>query len=72
MLPAICSGAPIIAARPTNSDAGTRVVACIDWLGLPEDFLQVVDCSVPEADVFCRDPRVEVISFTGSEKVGGL
>ena len=71
VLPAICSGAPIILKPdPRTPNACPRISAGIGKLELPDDFLQVVDCSVEDADVFCRDPRVEVISFTGSEGVG--
>ncbi|MEC8049363.1 MAG: aldehyde dehydrogenase family protein [Myxococcota bacterium] len=71
VLPAICSGAPIILKPdPRTPTPAHELARALENSELPDDFLQVVDCSVEDADVFCRDPRVEVISFTGSEGVG--
>ena len=71
VLPAICSGAPIILKPdPRTPTPAHELARALQDSGLPSDFLQVVDCSVEDADIFCRDPRVEVISFTGSERVG--
>ena len=38
--------------------------------GLPEDALRVVHCSVPLAEKMVRDDRFEMVTFTGSAKVG--
>ena len=71
VLPAICSGAPIILKPdPRTPTPAHELARALQDSGLPSDFLQVVDCSVEDADILCRDPRVEVISFTGSERVG--
>ena len=71
VLPAICSGAPIILKPDPRTPTPAHLLArCLEGSALCDDFLQVVECDVADADVFCRDPRVEVISFTGSEEVG--
>ncbi len=38
--------------------------------GLPEDALRVVHCPVPLAEKMVRDDRFEMVTFTGSAKVG--
>ena len=71
VLPAICSGAPIILKPdPRTPAAAVELQSDLDTAGLPEGFVQVLQCNVEDVEELCLDERVEVISFTGSEKVG--
>ena len=71
VLPAICSGAPIIIKPdPRTPSPARKLEMDLAAVGLPPGFMQVVECSVEEAESLCGDARVEVISFTGSEHVG--
>ena len=71
VLPAICAGAPIIIKPdPRTPSAAFELEKALLAAGLPKGFVQVLELSVAETEAMCSDERVEVISFTGSEKVG--
>jgi len=71
VLPAICAGAPIIIKPdPRTPSAALEIEKALLAAGLPKGFIQVLELSVEETEAMCSDERVEVISFTGSERVG--
>ena len=71
VLPAICTGAPIIIKPdPRTPSPALELEADLSTAGLPPGFVQVLNCSVEDAEALCADHRIEVISFTGSERVG--
>ncbi|MEM9987180.1 MAG: aldehyde dehydrogenase family protein, partial [Bacteroidota bacterium] len=42
----------------------------IEQAGYPEGAVNVVNCDIPVAEMMVRDPRLKMLSFTGSPKVG--
>ena len=72
LAPAIAIGAPIIL-KPSEKTPLTAI-RCAELLyeaGLPEWMLSVLVGPVEEvAEGLVRDPRVEVVSFTGSDAIG--
>ncbi|MGI9173969.1 MAG: aldehyde dehydrogenase family protein [Rhodothermales bacterium] len=70
--PAIAVGAPVVL-KPSEKTPLTAV-RCVELMyeaGLPEWMLSVVVGPIPEvAEALVEDPRVEVLSFTGSAAVG--
>ena len=70
--PAIAAGAPVIL-KPSEKTPLTavRAVEILHEAGVPPDLLSVVLGSVEEViETLVRDPRVEVVSFTGSVEIG--
>jgi aldehyde dehydrogenase (NAD+) len=70
--PAIAIGAPVIL-KPTEKTPLTAI-RCVELLyeaGLPPWMLSVLVGPIEEvADPLVRDPRVELVSFTGSARIG--
>ncbi|MCH8029647.1 MAG: aldehyde dehydrogenase family protein [Candidatus Dadabacteria bacterium] len=70
-IPAVAVGCPVIV-KP----ADTTPLSCLNLLnilyeaGLPEQWCQMVVCSVKEAEKLATDPRVDFLTFIGSSKVG--
>ncbi|HZN60514.1 MAG TPA: aldehyde dehydrogenase family protein [Planctomycetota bacterium] len=70
--PAIAAGAPVIL-KPSEKTPLTaiRAVEILYEAGLPGHLLSVVTGEVPRvAEFLVQDPRVEVLSFTGSVEIG--
>ncbi len=73
VLPALCLGAPIIIKPDPRTPRASQLLADLFVEAeLPKGLFQVIECSVEQTHALCRDARVEVISFTGSERVGWL
>ena len=69
--PAIAVGAPVLLKPPPQAPTATLILAEIaQQAGLPEGALSVLPCSNALAEKLATDPRVRVVSFTGSAKVG--
>ena len=72
--PAIAIGAPVIL-KPTEKTPLTAI-RCVELLyeaGLPPWMLSVLVGPIDEVvDPLVRDPRVELVSFTGSARIGKL
>lgn len=69
--PAIAVGAPCILKPPPQSPTPTLILAELaQRAGVPEGALSVLPCDNAIAEKLATDPRVKVVSFTGSAKVG--
>jgi acyl-CoA reductase-like NAD-dependent aldehyde dehydrogenase len=69
--PAVAAGCPIIIkpASQTPSPA-LKLAEILHRAGLPPGGVSVVPCSGSEVGVLLQDPRVAMLSFTGSAEVG--
>lgn len=69
--PALAVGAPIIL-KPSHQCPLTALALGEIFLeaGLPKGALQIVPCLPETAQHLIEDPRVKVVSFTGSDKIG--
>jgi len=69
--PALAIGAPIILKPPPQAPSAALILAEIALAaGAPPAALQVAACSNELAERLAVDPRVAVVSFTGSARVG--
>ncbi|MDX2009722.1 MAG: aldehyde dehydrogenase family protein [Myxococcaceae bacterium] len=69
--PALAVGAPIIIKPPPQAPSAMLLLAeLVLEAGADAGALQVLPCSVDVAEPLATDPRVRVLSFTGSAKVG--
>lgn len=69
--PALAVGAPVIWKPPPQAPSAACLLAGIAHeAGVPEGLFQVVPCSNDVASLLAGDPRVAVLSFTGSVPVG--
>lgn len=50
--------------------AGAIIAECVDAAGLPGGVFNVVNCPSDVGDLIVRDPRVKLVTFTGSTGVG--
>jgi len=71
LAPAVAAGCPIIIkpASQTPSPA-LKLAEILHRAGLPPGAVSVVPCSGSEVGVLLSDPRVAMLSFTGSAEVG--
>ncbi|HET7790477.1 MAG TPA: aldehyde dehydrogenase family protein [Gemmatimonadales bacterium] len=71
MAPAMACGAAITLKPPPQDPLTTlRLLEIIRGAGWPEGAVNVVPCHVEVAQILIDDPRVRMISFTGSAKAG--
>jgi len=69
--PAMAVGAPIIVKPPPQAPSAQLVLAEIaQAAGADPGALQVIPCDNAVAEILATDPRVRVLSFTGSARVG--
>ena len=69
--PAMACGATMVLKPPPQDPATTvRLGEIIKESGYPAGGVSVVVCDVPTAQVLIEDPRVRMITFTGSAKAG--
>ncbi len=69
--PALAVGAPVIWKPPPQAPSAAAILAELAGeAGVPPGLLQVVPCGNAEAEALATDPRVAVLSFTGSGAVG--
>lgn len=69
--PAIAAGCPFVLKPASRTPLGALVIAEIlaetDW---PSDAFSVLPCRRSDADRIATDPRLKLLSFTGSPEVG--
>jgi acyl-CoA reductase-like NAD-dependent aldehyde dehydrogenase len=71
LAPALAVGAPIVLKPPHQAPSAALVVAeILGELGVPEGSLSAVHAQPEVAEMLAKDPRVAVLSFTGSDRVG--
>lgn len=69
--PALAVGNSVILKPAPQTPLTSRLLAeVLAEAGAPEGALEVVHCDVPLAEALVRDPRIAMVSFTGSAKVG--
>lgn len=69
--PAMACGATMVLKPPPQDPATTvRLGEIIKDSGYPAGGVSVVVCDVPTAQILIEDPRVRMITFTGSAKAG--
>jgi glyceraldehyde-3-phosphate dehydrogenase (NADP+) len=69
--PALACGATIVLKPPPQDPLSTLALAgIIAESGYPAGGVSVVNCSVPDAAPMLDDPRVRVVTFTGSARAG--
>jgi acyl-CoA reductase-like NAD-dependent aldehyde dehydrogenase len=69
--PAIAAGNPVILKPASATPISSLILAEIAGrAGVPEGALSVVPCPGPLAERLVEDPRIAVLSFTGSAEVG--
>jgi len=71
LAPAIAVGAPVVLKPPPQCPLTGHVVGdIVAASGLPPGALSVVHCAPATAQRLVEDPRIAVLSFTGSDAVG--
>jgi glyceraldehyde-3-phosphate dehydrogenase (NADP+) len=71
LAPAIACGAAVTLKPPPQDPLTTlRMGEIIQTSGYPEGAVNIVPCHVEVAQILIEDPRVRMISFTGSAKAG--
>jgi acyl-CoA reductase-like NAD-dependent aldehyde dehydrogenase len=69
--PAIAAGNPVILKPASSTPISALLLAeMAEKAGLPEGALSVLPCSASLAERLVPDPRIAVLSFTGSAEVG--
>jgi acyl-CoA reductase-like NAD-dependent aldehyde dehydrogenase len=69
--PALAVGAPIVLKPPHQAPgAGLLLAELAQELGLPPGAVNALHAPADVAELLARDPRVAVLSFTGSDRVG--
>lgn len=69
--PALAVGAPVIWKPPPQAPSAACILAELAHeVGVPRGMLQVLPCGNEAAERLATDPRVAVLSFTGSVPVG--
>jgi len=71
LAPAVAVGASVVLKPPPQCPlTGFELAAILDEAGLPPGALNVVHCAPEDAQRMVEDPRLSVLSFTGSDAVG--
>jgi acyl-CoA reductase-like NAD-dependent aldehyde dehydrogenase len=69
--PALAVGAPIVMKPPHQAPgAGLLMAQMARELGLPEGAVNALHAPADVSELLARDPRIAVLSFTGSDRVG--
>lgn len=69
--PAIAAGCPFVLKPDSRTPVGALVMGeILAETGLPAGAFSILPCEVAEADAFTTDPRLKLLSFTGSPQVG--
>ncbi|MFH1177748.1 MAG: aldehyde dehydrogenase family protein [Acidobacteriota bacterium] len=71
LAPAIAAGCPIVLKPASQTPSPALLLAeVLHQAGLPEGAANVVACRGQDAAALLRDPRVKLLTFTGSAEVG--
>jgi acyl-CoA reductase-like NAD-dependent aldehyde dehydrogenase len=71
LAPALAAGNTVVL-KPSSQTpvASFKLAALLKEAGLPDGILQIVPCKGAQGNALVRDPRVALVSFTGSPEVG--
>jgi acyl-CoA reductase-like NAD-dependent aldehyde dehydrogenase len=71
--PAIAVGCPFVLKPAEKTPLGALIIGeVLAETDLPEGAFSVLPCDVEDADPFTTDPRLKLLSFTGSRQVGWM
>jgi acyl-CoA reductase-like NAD-dependent aldehyde dehydrogenase len=71
--PAIAVGCPFVLKPAEKTPLGALMIGeVLAETDLPEGAFSVLPCDVEDADPFTTDPRLKLLSFTGSRQVGWM
>ena len=70
VVPAIAVGAPVIVAFPEDAAVGAAVSEILSETDLPAGVVSVLPVGVDQTLTLVDDPRLPIVSFTGSDVVG--
>lgn len=71
LAPALAVGSPVILKPPPQAPlAAFRLAELVAGAGAPAGAFQVLHLPIPVAERLATDPRIAVLSFTGSDRVG--
>ena len=71
LAPALACGCPMVLKPPVQAPLTALILAdIVRDAGAPAGMFQVVPCNVEAAQPLVTDPRMAMLSFTGSDKVG--
>ena len=69
--PAIAAGCPFVLKPASRTPIGALIIGeILAETGLPRGAFSILPCSRNDAEPFTTDPRLKMLSFTGSPKVG--
>ncbi len=69
--PAIAAGCPFVLKPASRTPVGALLIgACLAKTDLPQGAFSILPCHRDGADLFTTDPRIKLLSFTGSPSVG--
>lgn len=69
--PALAVGCPFVLKPASRTPIGALLIGeVLAETGLPEGAFSILPCSRSGADLFTTDPRLKLLSFTGSPEVG--
>lgn len=73
IVPALLAGdAVIVKPSPQTPSSSERILRNFKASGLPSNVLQVLHCSFDQVTTIVQDPRVNLVSFTGSVEKGNI
>jgi acyl-CoA reductase-like NAD-dependent aldehyde dehydrogenase len=73
LAPAIASGNPVIIKPPEVNPLSSLLLAeLVLEAGFPPEAFSMIPCPGPRAEKLATDPRIAMLSFTGSAKVGWM
>ncbi|HVJ92690.1 MAG TPA: aldehyde dehydrogenase family protein [Labilithrix sp.] len=69
--PAIAAGCPFVLKPSERTPIGALIIGeILAETDLPVGAFSVINCRIPDSAPFTEDPRIALLSFTGSSKVG--
>ena len=69
--PALAAGCPFILKPDSRTPLGALIMGeILAETSLPKGAFSILPCEVSEAEAFTTNPRIKLLSFTGSPKVG--
>ncbi|MGW4338462.1 aldehyde dehydrogenase family protein [Rhodococcus koreensis] len=67
-----CGNTVVLKPSPDAPLSAALIAEVADTTGLPPGVINIVNGGADVGELMCTDPRVDLVTFTGSERVGGL